>query len=147
MLLPLQWVQSLGWEDPLEKGMATHSSILAWRSHGVAKSWTWLSNSHTHTHTHLWSVSRNYGQSSAKLWRIWVMTGEICYCRHSGRYPSKMIRDLWLVRERGGWESCKESVCFWRWHVGIWVAWSLPAVGPRGMQSLGLEAQCLRGLL
>ena len=25
------WVQSLGWEDPLEKGMATHSSILSWR--------------------------------------------------------------------------------------------------------------------
>ena len=25
------WVQSLGWEDPLEKGMAAHSSILAWR--------------------------------------------------------------------------------------------------------------------
>ena len=39
------WVQSLGQEDPLEKGMATHSSILAWRIpwteatvHGVAKS-------------------------------------------------------------------------------------------------------------
>ena len=31
--LPMQEmkVQSLGWEDPLEKGMATHSSILAWR--------------------------------------------------------------------------------------------------------------------
>ena len=26
------WIQSLGWEDPLEKGKATHSSILAWRS-------------------------------------------------------------------------------------------------------------------
>ena len=25
------WVQPLGWEDPLEKGMAIHSSILAWR--------------------------------------------------------------------------------------------------------------------
>ena len=25
------WVQSLGWEDSLEKGKATHSSILAWR--------------------------------------------------------------------------------------------------------------------
>ena len=50
---PAMWeshVQSLGWEDPLEKGMATHSSILAWRipwteepgglrSIGVAKSW------------------------------------------------------------------------------------------------------------
>ena len=32
-LLAIQasWVQSLGWEDPLEKEMATHSSILAWR--------------------------------------------------------------------------------------------------------------------
>ena len=25
------WVKSLGWEDPLEKEMATHSSVLAWR--------------------------------------------------------------------------------------------------------------------
>ena len=32
-LLAMQetWVRSLGWEDPLEKEMATHSSILAWR--------------------------------------------------------------------------------------------------------------------
>ena len=28
------WVQSLGWEDPLEKGMGTHSSIPAWESQG-----------------------------------------------------------------------------------------------------------------
>ena len=45
------WVQSLGWEDPLEKELATHSSVLAWRIpmdrgawwatvHGVAKSQT-----------------------------------------------------------------------------------------------------------
>ena len=33
------WVQSLGWEDPLEKGIATHSSILAWRIHGLYRSW------------------------------------------------------------------------------------------------------------
>ena len=26
------WVRSLGWEDPLEEGMATHSSIFAWRT-------------------------------------------------------------------------------------------------------------------
>ena len=26
-----RWVQALGWEDPLEKKMATHSSILPWR--------------------------------------------------------------------------------------------------------------------
>ena len=49
------WVRALGWEDPLEEGMATHSSILAWRIskdrgawqatiHGVAKSRTRLSD-------------------------------------------------------------------------------------------------------
>ena len=43
------WVRSLGWEDSLEKGKATHSRILAWRIpwttvHGVTKSWTRLSN-------------------------------------------------------------------------------------------------------
>ena len=50
------WVQSLVWKDLLEKGIATHSSILAWRItrteepnrlctvHGVTKSWTRLSN-------------------------------------------------------------------------------------------------------
>ena len=47
------WVQSLGWEDPLEKGKATHSRILAWRIpwtivNGVSKSQTWLSNCHIH---------------------------------------------------------------------------------------------------
>ena len=50
------WVRSLGWEDPLKKDVATHSSILAWRIpidrgaqraarvHGVAESQAQLSN-------------------------------------------------------------------------------------------------------
>ena len=47
------WAQSLGWEDPLEEGIATHSSILAWRInrgawravvHRVTKSQTRLNN-------------------------------------------------------------------------------------------------------
>ena len=53
------WVQSLVWEDPLEEGMATHSSILAWRISmdrgalgttvsGVTKSQIGLSNFHFH---------------------------------------------------------------------------------------------------
>ena len=55
---PAMWetrIWSLGWEDPLEEGMATHSSILAWRIpmdrgawwaivHGVTKSRIWLSD-------------------------------------------------------------------------------------------------------
>ena len=39
------WVQSLGWGDPLEKGKATHSSILA-GEFGIAKSWTRLNDFH-----------------------------------------------------------------------------------------------------
>ena len=31
------WVQSLGWEDPLEEGMVTHSSILAWEIPGTGE--------------------------------------------------------------------------------------------------------------
>ena len=31
------WVQSLDWEDSLEKGMATHSSVLAWRIPGTGE--------------------------------------------------------------------------------------------------------------
>ena len=53
------WIRSLSWEDPLEEGMATYSSILAWRMpmdrgawwatvHGVTKSQTRLSNSAQH---------------------------------------------------------------------------------------------------
>ena len=33
------WVQSLGWEDPLEKGMAIHSSFLAWRIPRDRRAW------------------------------------------------------------------------------------------------------------
>ena len=64
------WVRSLSWEDPLEKGKATHSSILAWRIpwtrvHGVAKSQTQLINFHS-LHTHLarrphWSIGWKAG--------------------------------------------------------------------------------------
>ena len=55
-------VRSLGWEDPLEKEMATHSSILAWRIPWIeepgrpqsmgSQSQIRLSDTHTHTHTY-----------------------------------------------------------------------------------------------
>ena len=73
--LPRMWeilVRSLGWEDSLEEGMATHSSVLAWRllmdrgawratAHGVAKSDTTEQLSKAHT------VSRLHGEESLSL--------------------------------------------------------------------------------
>ena len=70
------WVQSQDWEDPLEEGMATHSSILAWRTpidrgawqatvHGVAKSWMCLMPKHSTQYSFIgywpWSVSTALG--------------------------------------------------------------------------------------
>ena len=54
------WVQSLGWEDPLEEGIATHSSSFPWRIpkdreawqatvYRVTKSWTRLSDQAQHS--------------------------------------------------------------------------------------------------
>ena len=59
------WVQSLGWEDPLEEEMATHSGTLAWRTpmdigtwqatvHGVTKSWS----QRACTHNFFWGVTK-----------------------------------------------------------------------------------------
>ena len=63
---PKRQVWSLGQEDPLEEGMATHSNILAWRipwikepgglqsirSHRILHDWRDLAHMHAHTHTH-----------------------------------------------------------------------------------------------
>ena len=77
------WVQSLGWEDPLEEGMATHSSILAWRiprdrgarlqsmglqrvRHNWATKHTYTyayAYTHTHTHTHTNRMAVSHGNS------------------------------------------------------------------------------------
>ena len=74
------WVWSLGWKDPLEKGMATHSSILAWRIlwtlcmvHGVAKNqqgWPTFSFAAELSMSHKDNLSENHwtGQRMTGLW-------------------------------------------------------------------------------
>ena len=67
------WVRSLGQEDPLEKGMAIHSSILAWRIPWTEEScglqsigWQRVRQdcsdfAHTHTHTHTHTYTSYFG--------------------------------------------------------------------------------------
>ena len=81
------WVRSLNLEDLLEKEMATHSSILAWKNsmdrgawlaeiHGFTKSQTWLSiHTHTHTHTH----THNFSNFSSGLLYV-CMCVCVCVC-------------------------------------------------------------------
>ena len=89
------WVRSLGWEDSLEKGKATHSSILAWRIpwttvHGVTKSWTRLSDFHAgiqsryrapelqpaETRNHSWPCPHHEG---VELWLkcVWLVLPKV----------------------------------------------------------------------
>ena len=83
------WVRSLGWEDPLEKGMATHSSILAWRNpwteRGDCSHWgcrvthDGVTNTHRRTYVlHTWQprghgcgvvvAVEELGAEGAKVW-------------------------------------------------------------------------------
>ena len=53
------WVQSLGWEDLLEKEMATHSSIIAWEIHGHRGTW--------------WATVRGVAKSQTRLSMLIVL--------------------------------------------------------------------------
>ena len=74
------WVQSLGWDNPLEKGMSTISSILAWRIpwtgawwaivHGVTENWTRLSN-----YTFTFTMITNSKSSPGNKQNFWLCAG------------------------------------------------------------------------
>ena len=61
------WVQSLGWEDPQEKGMATHSSILPGEFHGQRSLGDYSPWDHTVRHDSV--TEQQQSQLSAKLQR------------------------------------------------------------------------------
>ena len=92
------WIRSLGWKDPLEEGMATHSSILAWRIpmdrgswraavHGVTKGRTRLSDfmlsliQEWIIKGNLWYIKLlSFNTDSWKLFHWnWVQEKYVCY--------------------------------------------------------------------
>ena len=80
------WVQSLGWEDPLEKVMTTHSSILAWRIPLTIQSMGLQRVRHDSFH-HFRTIYRNYFQNLALTKSV---TGSLVGCRLWGRTESDM---------------------------------------------------------
>ena len=115
------WVWSSGQEDPLEKDVAAHSSILAWENpwaekagghspRGREESGTteWLTHTHTHTHTHGWWRASHYsGNASSKE--------PACRCRrHKKMWAPSLRREDPL--EGGMVTQC--SILAWRSLVG-----------------------------
>ena len=96
-------IQPLGWEDPLKKRMATHSSILAWRiqwreeSGGLQsmvsqKSDTTKPLTHTHTHTHTHTYTKWAGFPTRKKDAV-SRRGKGCQAENYNRYsPRKASR-------------------------------------------------------
>ena len=62
------WLPSLGWEDPLEKGKATHSRILAWRIHHLNSPWDHKELNMTEQK----KKERNYNNLSIKFWQLFL---------------------------------------------------------------------------
>ena len=95
------WVRCLGQEDPL-KGMATHSSILAWRipwteETGGLQSMRpcrvrndWVTNTHTHTHTHSIEVVHPWEWMRLPYWRKRVV-------HVSAKYYEERLDMGWLL--------------------------------------------------
>ena len=118
------WVRSLGWEDPLEKGKAIHSSILAWRipwtiqstgSQRVGHDWVTFTftgifspNHLTHTafHKHCWNsgVYGTCGQIRSTDFRGWAHRGlwEAMLCTGKARRPRM---ECWGAGREGWSES------------------------------------------
>ena len=80
------WVWSLSWEDPLEKEMATHSSIFAWKSHGQ-RSLT------------------GYSPWGCRVGHNWATEHTQAHTKHMPNkliFYSKLARSSWHLRQLGG---------------------------------------------
>ena len=95
------WVRSLGWEDPLEKEMATHSSILAWRI-----PWTeepgGLQSMGSQRVGHDWTTSLHFQLQHNMSWLHWL--GKWCMWQESPLFNSSATESLDVHKEtrRGG---------------------------------------------
>ena len=113
------WVRSLDWEDPLEEGTATHSSILAWRvswtekpgglqsigSQRVRQDWNDLAYTHTHHQLGGWLIDRPW-----EVLKV-LPTGK---CFPGGKLPKKADLKGWQLPD-----SLAEIV--WELSTASWV--------------------------
>ena len=113
-------VQSLGWQDPLEKGMATHSSILAWRI-------PW-----TEEPGRLQSMrSQRVGHEWATNTLLYIPFCTMMETNSGGLLSRRLISDLFLNRTRGYLEKAMAP------HSST-LAWKIPwTEEPGRLQSMG----------
>ena len=103
-----KWVRSLGQEDPLEEGMAIHSSILAWRIpwieepgratvHRVSKSQTRLKQLSTQALRNTGQTRRHFARLIAFLFYFLTSSASLFYKRNRHPDPDKMVPCLSII--------------------------------------------------
>ena len=98
------WVPSLGWEDPLEKGKATHSSILAWRipwtiqsveSQRVGHNWATFTHSHAALIT---AIELLFIIMNSIITLRSFISPLSCFCPSSTHWINYYIRRVWRTQ-------------------------------------------------
>ena len=84
------WVWSLGWEDPLEEGMATHFSILAWRIPMDIVAWSATVQSVTESDTTEWLSTAQHRYTYKLDAFIWVIIFLFCFMFLSCLYTASL---------------------------------------------------------
>ena len=107
------WLRFLGWEDPLEKGKVTHSSILAWRIPWIVQSmglqrvghnWTTFTSLHFTSLSSKEQVSFNFMAAVTVDSNLGAQENKICHCFHfppsiccEVMGPFAMILIFWML--------------------------------------------------
>ena len=106
------WVWSLGQEDPLEKGMVTHSSILAWRipwtDHGVSKSGAWLNDFCLVTLIHSKGTTSPLASLLLSWWLFFNLT-EVFHWTPTILNVCGILPFLWGAVLRSAWASLSDK--------------------------------------
>ena len=121
-------VQSLGWGDPLQMGMATHSSIIAWRilcteephrlqSMGLQRvRHDWAANTQTHTDTHNWRHRFDFWVGKIPWRRKWQPTPVFL----PGKYHDREARRAIDHRVTGSWTWPRDWACTHNHLTTLW---------------------------
>ena len=131
------WVQSLGWEDLLEEGMATHSSILAWKiwlteEPGRLQSMGWQRVGHNRATKHSTAPLQEEGEESTYRWEGGQLEEQRQVPKGSGSNTHSSAHDLMpasvvdRLRGRGRVSCPRQQQWCPRW-TG-WCFWQLPSL-------------------